>query len=1217
MNKKTILNRTLPLIIALGVVLIIAICVTAFSGQKKTPMVENKTEEYLSIELEGYEDSVLVSKEEVYNKLKHGDNGVTFLLNKLDYALLEKLGYTQKYQSLTDEVKEKIRKAIEEEIFGEDYEFEDENFDSDVEKIEKYIDRLFISFGIEVAEGSIEIENHALSVDVTNQSELVKYYILSFAKEDYTREQMIKDQKEAYEEYVKAFEEYLVELYKYENELDNVTTAPTAPTDGSIITEGSVEADYNAENTDSYWTLFVSYATREEAEQALLQAGVVIYNNEWYEYQGYIDLKAENEKLEKDYKTLASYYAGEVEKFGPYQIQLKLIELYNNAKNPNTEAFLVEGTHYTLSTITKAEYDALTAAEKIKYEEFPGATEEAEPTYKTVLFNTTVVKDAEGNVDEENKANALYYTNEKLSNFDSSVLSYIKSLTALYHEDAKSWNSCFSKTVQAKGSYYVIALKLFTDTAVKFEDNENFGNFYDAEKYEEGIEESKLSELQLGYVPYTRNEDGELTFTYSEDNVYWNKVLELLEESINSTKINTYMAELRVEKGLIIYDEKIEAKYMETNTSEYEATKKANSSIVAKLSWKDDNGDKQEIVITAEELYNELDKAFGAITAADTYQYHNVLSQNEIIDYNKYLAGAKLANCVIITDYALAKEGSTDPVTKWVKDAKNVAEQDGIVTFSKVDTSINYDVLVRKTVAGKVQSIEKFDYVSLEFEDPNASKSTATVVISDEVDFQDAEGKFASFDESIEALKLYFSNGNFTDYGYDPSYGWKNFLRDYFLTYYGITVNSNEDLKVYYIYEDTIANITEKLAETNDEYWNNYYLPYMQQAYDTFFSVDAIHFLIFVEDEEGNMLDPLENTWSEAQVKAAQELYDKVLQILNKTKKSSQGNVLQQIVDAFDAAPKFVANVAQTTEAQQQHFQSDLYKDEVGESVIELTAEFKQVVINVSEYKTLGLQVKYEDLGTVTAGQMVENFENALKLMWNKENNSDQGMQEGTALETNTFYTPTEYAGAEQYLATEFGYHVLVANKFTGRATAKDSEKVVKTISVPTRHQVDLYEAGGEDETGELMEVEKANVENYFKPISEDFAKSYWYQINVMKQLVETVNDPNSNLTFVNADKKAQLIKIAEYYIENYYLSLTYISEGYDYVMDLMEIFTEAYNGYVNGNNNVTVETLEVLVKVASDQLTAFDATTLNGTETKEFNEVKAAFEEAKAAFNK
>ena len=1219
MNKKTILNRTLPLIIAIFVILIVALCVTLFSGDKDNPRVKNPEADYLVIDL-GYSTPVKVNKGEVYEKLKNNGNGLTYLVNLIDSKLFETAELKSYYTAVTEE---QIKEAIEEEIFGKDYEFDPENTESDVEKIKTYIDKMFISYGFAIDANHIEIKDSALVVTLTGEDDLVKYYTLSLARKAYAREKMGEDQKEAYEEYIKAYEEYLVELYKYET--DEKDEAPTKPTDAAIITGSKVQSDFEADNKDNYWALIVTYDTKAEAEMALLQVGVVLYNTKWYQYQGQIDLNDyKKDNGTNEYATLADYYAKKGVALNKYEIQLKLIELYNNSKNPNKELFLTEGVHYTLSELTKAEYTALTdELKEEKYTEIK-ASEDAEPVYKAVLFGTETVKNDEGEVDAENPANALYYTSDDLTAMSSSMLTYIKNLNSLYVDDSV-WTKCYSNSIQTKGDDQVLALKIATEEGIEFDSEEGFGKFYDEDKFDEltKADDSKVDDvkaLQIGYVPYTKDAEGKLVFDYT-NNKYWAKVEELLDEAVSSTNINKYMDALRVEKGLIIYDANLESAYTTTYTSEYEKTKKENKEVVAKLEWKNEAGEKVEIKITAEDLYNALDGAFGAITAFDAYQYHNVLSQNDVIDYEKYLNGEDLDDCVYITEYALAKAGSLEPVTKWAK-----VDADGEVVFSKVNGTETYDVLVRKYVKGDEKKVEKFEAIEVEVEDDTASKTTITVTVSDEVDYQDAESQYEALDDTIAALKVYFTNGNFTDYGFDPSYGWKNFLRDYFSTYYGITVENNDDLRLYYIYEATVADITEELIKTDEEAYNNIYLPYMIQTYTKFFSVDAFHFLISVSDEEGKMLDPEEeNAWTEEQKAAAETLYDQVFSILSKTTASKQGAVLQDIVDAFDSAPKFVAGVDQTTEAQQEAIKNNPIYDEkapngevVGSS-IEFTATFKGVTINVSEYKTLGLTVKYEDLGTVTSGQMVERFEDAMKLMWDIAHMNDAGMQSGEVLDTVKFYDEVD----GDYLVTEFGYHVVVATSFGARSSATVG-KVKEPLKVPSLAHIQLYEKGGE-EVDELLDHELTAVETYYSKIAEDYASSYYYQLSVMQQLLEDIK-VEGKLSFVNADNKAKVEKIAEYYIDTYYSSLTYISVGYDHAMDLMEIFTDAYNGYAFAKENasdaayldkfvVTTDQLSTLLAAAEKALEAeFEMTQ---SEQEAFDELKAEYLVAKEAFNK
>ena len=315
MNKKTIVNRTLPLIIALFVVIVVAICVTAFSGSKVTPMVENKSDAYLTVDL-GYEKPIVISKEELYGKLKNGSNGLSYLVDILDSKLLSEKGYLQK---VTDE---EIKEAIEEAIFGADYEFDPEKLDADNEKIETYVKNMYASYGIEIKKESIQIKDSALNVSLAGEEALKEYFTLSVARKAYTLDKMGEDQKTSYEEFIKAYEEYLVELYKYNEE--EVTTAPSKPTDASTVTSSTVQTDFESENKDSYWALVVKYATKAEAEQALLQVGVVIYNSKWYEYQGIIDLKDyKNEDGTLEYKTLASYYSDKGTALEQYDIQFR------------------------------------------------------------------------------------------------------------------------------------------------------------------------------------------------------------------------------------------------------------------------------------------------------------------------------------------------------------------------------------------------------------------------------------------------------------------------------------------------------------------------------------------------------------------------------------------------------------------------------------------------------------------------------------------------------------------------------------------------------------------------------------------------------------------------------------------------------------------------------------------------------------------------------
>ena len=134
------------------------------------------------------------------------------------------------------------------------------------------------------------------------------------------------------------------------------------------------------------------------------------------------------------------------------------------------------------------------------------------------------------------------------------------------------------------------------------------------------------------------------------------------------------------------------------------------------------------------------------------------------------------------------------------------------------------------------------------------------------------------------------------------------------------------------------------------------------------------------------------------------------------------------------------------------------------------------------------------------------------------------------------------------------------------------------------------------------------------------------YQLNVMKQLIASINEGNK-LQFANAAAKERTLKLAEHYVDTYYGSLTYIAKGYKAATNLMEIFVDAYNGYDFAVKNADadyvekfaakVENLKVILTAAEDAIKEVKDAELNGTETKEFNELKAEFDAAKEAFNK
>ena len=76
-----------------------------------------------------------------------------------------------------------------------------------------------------------------------------------------------------------------------------------------------------------------------------------------------------------------------------------------------------------------------------------------------------------------NNNNAELPTFEELTKINSSMLTYIKNLSSLYANDS-TWSKCYSNSIQTKGDLQVLAIKIATVEADKFDSEKGFGKFY-------------------------------------------------------------------------------------------------------------------------------------------------------------------------------------------------------------------------------------------------------------------------------------------------------------------------------------------------------------------------------------------------------------------------------------------------------------------------------------------------------------------------------------------------------------------------------------------------------------------------------------------------------------------------------------------------------------------------------------------------------------------
>ncbi len=383
----------------------------------------------------------------------------------------------------------------------------------------------------------------------------------------------------------------------------------------------------------------------------------------------------------------------------------------------------------------------------------------------------------------------------------------------------------------------------------------------------------------------------------------------------------------------------------------------------------------------------------------------------------------------------------------------------------------------------------------------NGPDTKGTVLDADE--WKDIEDQVADIKENFKANGYYES-------GYGVSYGWENFLRDYY------KVDNTDELKLYFLRQEIVSNYKDAITDV-ETIWDTIYSPKMNETYNDFLSANGMHLLIYKTDEDGKNVDPVDWTVYETQV--AEELYDNVLNRLATTMPSKFSSLLSTtIVEEYNNAPRFVATLAQ---------------DAASQPVWSAATDW--VLVDSEDYlyskaKTLNFQIKYEAL-TTTAGVMVDPFEDAVREIWDN------------ALTTNTFgediviYDKT----FANYLVTEFGYHVYVNTSTTNRATVSVSG-TDQVAPIPTKEQVLLYVEN--DATTALTTLIKKGITTYFSPIRTELTGNYYYSI----RLFETLRDISDEVVFADntLNTNDEFASIFQYQIDTYYKQLRYVENPAD-----------------------------------------------------------------------
>ncbi|MFA6843724.1 MAG: hypothetical protein WCR33_04945, partial [Bacilli bacterium] len=272
---------------------------------------------------------------------------------------------------------------------------------------------------------------------------------------------------------------------------------------------------------------------------------------------------------------------------------------------------------------------------------------------------------------------------------------------------------------------------------------------------------------------------------------------------------------------------------------------------------------------------------------------------------------------------------------------------------------------------------------------------------------------------------------------------------------------------------------------------------------------------------------------------------------------SKVSTVLTELVNAFNAAPVEIVdpedgnatpNASYTEESIDE---TETYTYDVLDYNYVYKFNGKEISINVAKYKSLGLSLTNEDL-TTTDGTMVEDFENAVRNIWTSQLAS---ITEGKSVSDTIIYDHS-LSGADEYLVTEFGYHVYV-NLTSSISTyfATDADDDYTFIAFPSliSMQIYQYEADNSSETGYVS----------FSDLYKDYT-------NAEDELADATDDTIVALEAALADAQAEIVtRISDMGLDmtfdTFMLALTEYNDNSTYVQSQItnwysDIYTE-YSG--------------------------------------------------------
>lgn len=360
------------------------------------------------------------------------------------------------------------------------------------------------------------------------------------------------------------------------------------------------------------------------------------------------------------------------------------------------------------------------------------------------------------------------------------------------------------------------------------------------------------------------------------------------------------------------------------------------------------------------------------------------------------------------------------------------------------------------------------------------------------------EAQYNLIKQDIKDERNALERGDYEQYGYGADFGWENFIK----ATYG--VNNEEELMQYHLYTKIKQAYSKELGAITsaDSTLAQFYTDKMTATVEKYFKVKGMQFQIKVQDTDGN------EDKEEYLHDLAKDFYEDVLEYLADVSNGFTGtdaelttlyeNSLKEIIRAYKKAPRFKAGTPQNSQAQDT---PELYVFEN---------------IEISKYKTAGLQVEYVVATTFTNGKEAEEFDTVLKQIWNLDTDS----------KTPLVWSMNPEDGNYSYIQTDNIYRVYI-NLESTPLTEWATGKVIPTIA-------DIIKYNNNDDT--LSSKIKTAITTYYTPIYNELTgtnNTSYHSYSEMKEL--TVNFGHQYFTENDFDKYLQLN------IEKFLNSLTYV----------------------------------------------------------------------------